>query len=196
MFLVLAGLGIIASNLFKNTASPTGQLPNGRVATFNNQGNNQGITTMQTGNDGLNNIGNKELSEMLLPNELERMLISTDFSVPKRNPFVAVTPAPPIVKKVTVVVEPPPPVSIQASPQPPMMPALNLKFVGRVTEPNGNRMVFASLDENPVSLQIGQTLSNGFRVDAINDNAVELTYVSLGTTTRFDLPKPPIFDIR
>ena len=30
MLLVLAGLGMIASNLFKNTALPAGQLPMGR----------------------------------------------------------------------------------------------------------------------------------------------------------------------
>ena len=101
----------------------------------------------------------KKRADTPLPNELERMLISTDFSVPRRNPFIAVTPAPQIVKKVAVVTATPTPphVSIQASPQPPMMPPLNLKFVGRVTEPNGNRVIFASLNENPVSLQVGQT---------------------------------------
>ncbi len=198
MLLALAVLGMIASNLFKNTALPAGQLPNGQTI----NAKNQGITATQSpnaGNAGLDEAGNKKAFDAVLPTDLERMLITTDFSVGKHNPFVAVPPAPQIVKKVVAAPTPPPQQpqpSIQASAQPPMMPPLNLKFVGRVTEPNGNRVIFASLDENPVSLQVGQTLSNGFRVDAINDNAVELTYVSLGTTTRFDLPKPPIFDIR
>lgn len=171
---------------------PAGQLPNGQMI----NAKNQGITATQTASAGSGETGNKKASDAPLSTELERMLITTDFSVGKRNPFLAVPPATQIVKKVAVVPTPPPQPSIQASPQPPMMPPLNLIFVGRVTEPNGNRVVFASLNENSVSLQVGQTLSNGFRVDAINDNAVELTYVSLGTTTRFDLPKPPIFDIR
>jgi hypothetical protein len=192
MLLALAGLGMIASNLFRTTAMPAGQLPNGQMI----NAKNQGITATQTPSAGLAVTGNSKASDALLPTELERMLITTDFSVGKRNPFVAVPPAPQIVKKVAVVPTPPPQPIIQAAPQPPMMPPLNLKFVGRVTEPNGNRVVFASLNENPVSLNVGQTLPNGFRVDAIKDDAVELTYTLLGTTTRFDLPKPPTFDIR
>lgn len=192
MLLVLAGLGIIASNLLKSSALSAGQLPNGQVVNVNNQG----ITASQSASAGSSDIGNKKASDTPLPTELERILISTDFSVPKRNPFIAVTPAPQIVKKVVVAPAPPPQPSIQAQPQPPVMPPLNLKFVGRVTEPNGNRVVFASLNETPVSLNVGQTLPNGFRVDAIKDEAVELTYTLLGTTTRFDLPKPPTFDIR
>lgn len=192
MLLAVTGLGFIASNLFKTTALPAGQLPNGQVV----NANSQGITATQTASAGSSDIGNKKATVTPLPTELERMLITTDFSVIKRNPFVAVPPAPQIAKKIAVAPVPPPQPSIQAQPQPPMMPPLNLKFVGRVTEPNGNRVVFASLNENPVSLNVGQTLSNGFRVDAIKDDAVELTYTLLGTTTRFDLPKPPTFDIR
>jgi hypothetical protein len=192
MLLALGGLGIIASNLFKTTALPAGQLANGQVV----NANNQGITATQSASAGSGETGNKKASDTALPTELERLLISTDFSVAKRNPFVAIAPVPQIVKKVAIAPAPPPQPSIQAPPQPPMMPPLNLKFVGRVTEPNGNRLVFASLNELPVTLNIGQTLSNGFRVDAIKDNAVELTYTLLGTTTRFDLPKPPTFDIR
>lgn len=192
MLLALGGLGIVASNLFKTAAMPAGQLPNGQVV----NANSQGITATQTASAGSSDIGNKKATDTPLPTELERMLITTDFSVIKRNPFVAVPPAPQIVKKVVAAPIPPPAPSVQAQPQPPMMPPLNLKFVGRVTEPNGNRVVFASLNENPVSLNVGQTLSNGFRVDAIKDEAVELTYTLLGTTTRFDLPKPPTFDIR
>ncbi len=192
MLLALAGLGIIASNLFRSTALPAGQLPNGQTI----NAKNQGITATQTPSAESGETGNKKASDAPLPTELERMLITTDFSVGKRNPFVAVPPAPQIVKKVAVVPTPPPQSIIQASSQPPMMPPLNLIFVGRVTEPNGNRVVFANLNENPVSLNVGQTLPNGFRVDAIKDDAVELTYTLLGTTTRFDLPKPPTFDIR
>lgn len=183
---------MIASNVFKNSALPAGQLPNGQVV----NGNSQGITATQSATAGSRDTNDKKAGGTPLPTELERILITTDFSVPKHNPFVAIVPVPQIVKKVAVVFAPPPQPSIQVQLQPPMMPPLNLKFVGRVTEPNGNRVVFASLNENPVSLHVGQTLSNGFRVDAINDNAVELTYLSLGTTTRFDLPKSPIFDIR
>lgn len=192
MLLALAGLGMMASNLFRTTAMPAGQLPNGQMI----NAKNQGITATQSPSARSSETGNSKASDAPLPTELERMLITTDFSGGKRNPFVALPPAPQIVKKVAVVPTPPPQPNIQAAPQPPMMPPLNLKFVGRVTEPNGNRVVFASLNENQVSLNVGQTLPNGFRVDAIKDDAVELTYTLLGTTTRFDLPKPPTFDIR
>lgn len=196
MLLTLAGLGIVASNLFKTVGMPAGQLPNGQMI----NANNQGITATQTANTGVSDSGNKKAIDTPLPTELERMLISTDFTVAKRNPFVAITAAPAaapqIVKKAAVSPAPLPEVAVQASPQPPMMPPLNLKFVGRVTEPSGNRVVFASLNDLPVTLNVGQTLTNGFRVDAIKDDVVELTYTPLSTTTRFDLPKPPIFDIR
>lgn len=196
VLIVLAGLGMVASNLFRTTVSPLGQLPNGQVI----NANTQGITATQSASAGLGDISNKKLPDMPLPTELERMLITTDFSVPKRNPFVAIMPPQPTVnaaKKLAVV-----PITVAqtaveaASPQPPMMPPLNLKFVGRVTEPNGNRVVFASLNDLPVTLNVGQTLTNGFRVDAIKDDAVEFTYTALGTTSRFDLPNPPTFDIR
>lgn len=194
MLLVLAGLGIIASNLFKTSALPLGQLPNGQII----NANNQGITATQTASAAASDSGNKKAFDTPLPSELERMLITTDFSVVKRNPFVAIAPAPvpQITKKTPVTTPLPPQASVQASPQPPMMPPLNLKFVGRVTEPSGNRVVFASLNELPVTLNVGQTLTNGFRVDAIKDDVVEFTYTALGTTSRFDLPKPLTFDIR
>lgn len=195
MLLVLAGLGVVASYLFRTATSPLGQLPNGQMV----NANTQGITATQSASAGSTDISNKKLSDMPLPTELERMLITTDFSVPKRNPFVTIMPPPPPSKITIKVVDAPvtlPQTTVQASPQPPMMPPLNLKFVGRVTEPNGNRMVFASLNDLPVTLNVGQTLTNGFRVDAIKDDAVEFTYTALGTTSRFDLPTPPTFDIR
>lgn len=196
MLLALGVLGIVASNLFKTTSLSTGQLPNGQII----NANTQGITATQTAGADASDISSKKTADTPLPTELERMLITTDFSVVKRNPFVAIEPppAPQIAKKPMPVTAPslPAPASVQASPQPPMMPPLNLKFVGRVTEPNGNRVVFASLNELPVTLNVGQTLTNGFRVDAIKDDVVELTYTPLSTTTRFDLPKPPTFDIR
>jgi hypothetical protein len=123
-----------------------------------------------------------------LPNQLERTVLE----MAKRNPFIAFIPSPPPV----VVKKAPPSSVVQAPVAPPMAPPLNLRYVGRVIEPDGKRVVFASLNDAPLTLTAGQLLSNGYRVDAIKDDVVELTYPPLNTTARFDIPRPPTFDIR
>jgi hypothetical protein len=197
VILALGGLGILAANLFKPATIPSGQASTEQMV----NANNQGITATQLAqaNGKASNSSDKTAINLQLPTQLERELVSTDFSVAKRNPFVAVTEAVQITKKVIIapVVAPAPPqATIQAPPSPPLAPQLNLRFIGRITEPNGKRVVFANMNDNPLTLTEGYVLPNGFRVDAIKEDAVELTYTPLNTLARFELPKSPIFDIR
>lgn len=191
LFLALLGCGILAVNFLKKSTTTTAQAPDGRQLMNIRQGSLPANFPIQ-GPATNAQVTNQAENNRPLPNDLERFVLEIDTS--KRNPFAAVVEAP-MVKKIKT----PAPVvqaTVQPAPQPPMMPPLNLKFVGRLTETNGMRLVFASLNEAPVTLAVGQTLSNGFRVDAINDNAVEFTYIALNTTAKLDLPKPPIFEIR
>ena len=87
----------------------------------------------------------------------------------------------------------PPPVMAAPVPSPPQ---LNLRFMGRMTNPDGQQVIFATLAESPVTLSVGQELANGYRVDSITDRAVQLSYPVLGTTARLDLPEPPKYEIR
>jgi hypothetical protein len=126
-----------------------------------------------------------------LPSEIDRSILEQA----KRNPFIAAV-LPQEKPKVIAVTVPPPPVAQPTVAAKPMAPLVNLSFVGRVIEADGQRAIFANFNNETLRLTVGQILPNGFRVDAINDEAVELNYPPLNTTARFDLPKPPPFEIR
>jgi hypothetical protein len=138
---------------------------------------------------GFSALPNAAITAKQLPSEIDRFMLEQA----KRNPFVATVP--PVVKPKAVPVPPPPVVQPIVAAQP-MAPLLNLSFVGRVLEADGQRAIFANFNNETLRLTPGQVLPNGFRVDAINDDAVELTYPPLNTTARFELPKPPPFEIR
>lgn len=109
-----------------------------------------------------------------------------------RDPFVVWTPPPPVViakpaPVVPVVVAPPPP------PQP---PPHNLTFAGRMTAPDGSQLVYVNSGNTSLTLVAGQTLPNGYRVESITAQAVELSYPPMNTTARLDLPAPPKYEIR
>jgi hypothetical protein len=78
----------------------------------------------------------------------------------------------------------------------PTAPVLDLRFAGRMTAPDGGLLVFATLGDLPITLFVGQSLPNGYRVDRISERVVELSYPALGTTARLDLPEPPKYEIR
>ncbi|WP_036838125.1 hypothetical protein [Polaromonas sp. CF318] len=104
-----------------------------------------------------------------------------------RDPFALVAPPAP------AVIAPKP---VQAAPPPPSPPPLNLRFTGRMTAPDGSQIVFVAVGDTTLSLSVGQTLPNGYRVNAIHDRAVELSYLPMNFNTRFDLPAPPTYEIR
>jgi hypothetical protein len=130
-----------------------------------------------------------------LPEQLERDTLEAA----KRDPFSVVAPPPVTSAPQKLPPAPPPivPVPAPAMAAPvPMAPPLNLRFMGRMTSPDGQHMIFASLAESPVTLSVGQELPNGYRVDSITDRIVQLSYPALGTTARLDLPEPPRYEIR
>ena len=114
-----------------------------------------------------------------------------------RDPFVLEVP-PAMAARAIKPVAAPPMVQLAAPvpPPPPLAPALNLRFVGRMTGPEGVQSIYASIGETPVTLSVGQSLSNGYRVDAIKERVVELSYPPLNTTTKLDLPEAPAYEIR
>ncbi|MDP2369377.1 hypothetical protein [Rhodoferax sp.] len=120
-----------------------------------------------------------------LPQTIERPALEAA----SRDPFVATPvpqPAPVALPVAPVVLAPPPPTP----------PPLNLRFAGRMTGPDGAAQVFVLLGETSLSASIGQTLPNGYRVEAITARAIELSYPSLNSTARLDLPDPPQHEIR
>jgi hypothetical protein len=118
-----------------------------------------------------------------LPATLERPALDAA----SRDPFALVAPPAPAV---TV------PKPVQAAPPPPSPPPLNLQYAGRMTAPDGSQVVFVAVGDTTLSLSVGQTLPNGYKVTAIHDRALELSYLPMNFDTRFDFPAPPTYEIR
>jgi hypothetical protein len=118
-----------------------------------------------------------------LPMQLDRPMLEQA----SRDPFAALLPPAPVqlVKKPPVV-----------APSVPTPPPLNLRFTGKMTAPDGSQLIFVTYGDTPMSLSLGQTLPNGYKVLAINERAVELNYQPLNFTARLDLPDPPRYEIR
>jgi hypothetical protein len=126
-----------------------------------------------------------------LPAELNRpaLVAST------RDPFVlTASPAPMVIKP--VLSAPPAALPAAVQPSPPSPPPINLSFAGRMTAPDGSQILYISYGDAPLALAVGQILPNGYRVDAITAQAVELSYPPSNTTARLDLPAPPKYEIR
>lgn len=120
-----------------------------------------------------------------LPVRIERSMLPPA----TRDPFVmAPPPAPPASKQPQPVNIPPPP--------PPSPPAVNLSFIGRITAPDGKEVIYLAYGDASMPIAVGQTLANGYKVEAITGTAVELSYPSLNATTRIELPPPPKYEIR
>jgi hypothetical protein len=104
-----------------------------------------------------------------------------------RDPFAIVAAPVPVIAA---------PKLVQAAPPPPSPPPLNLQFTGRMTAPDGSQVIFVALGDTTLSLSVGQTLPNGYRVNAIHERSVEFSYVPMNFNTRLDLPAPPTYEIR
>lgn len=102
----------------------------------------------------------------------------------------------------TLVPPPAPPAPKQsqqlsaAHPPPPPPPPVNLSFSGRITTPEGKEVIYLAYGDVSMPIAVGQTLPNGYKVDAITEKSVELSYPSLNVSTRLELPQPPQYEIR
>jgi hypothetical protein len=129
------------------------------------------------------NASQPPTSSRQLPVELVRNALTAA----KEDPFVSDAPPAPVA-----IALPPPKREVP----PPSPPPLDLKFVGRMTAPDGSQTLLAMSGEVVLSLIVGQTLTNGYRVSSVNENFVDLSYLPLNFNTRFDLPTAPKHEIR
>lgn len=139
--------------------------------------------------------GSMALAVIALPTRIEREALEPAL----RDPFMAYAPpAPPQPKAKPIIKAAPPPVfnappAAVAAPSP---PPLNLRFMGQMTAPNGDRSVYVASGDSTVLLTQGQTLSNGYQVTSISERQVNFTYTPLGYTTQLSLPEAPRYEIR
>jgi hypothetical protein len=86
--------------------------------------------------------------------------------------FLPPPPAPtPVDRSVATVVVPPPPA--------PVAPPFPFRYLGRMTGIDGTTGVYIASDQELLQVRAGQLVAGGFRVDAIDDKQIALTYVPL-----------------
>lgn len=115
-----------------------------------------------------------------------------DIQPAKRDPFergpVAVAPPPLPPMEVVAPVEAIPLRS--AAPSSPV-----LVYAGRMRTPEGRWLVMAQMEVgNPVTLEVGKTLGNGYRVERISDHAVELLNPQTQNLMQMAVPAAPRFE--
>ncbi len=110
----------------------------------------------------------------------------------ERDPFATLVPKPDVAA-LQLPIPPAPQIAVTQRPAP---PPLDMRFTGRMTAPDGTQIVFVAFGDMNLSITAGQTLPNGYRVDAIGERLVELSYPPLSTTARLDLPESPKYEIR
>ncbi|RFO98329.1 hypothetical protein DIC66_00020 [Rhodoferax lacus] len=92
---------------------------------------------------------------------------------------------------------PPAPVMVVAQPPaPPEPPPLNLAFAGRMTAPDGSKVVYVTMGETALVLAPGLELPNGYKVTQINARSVEFSYAALNRTARLDIPPAQKYETR
>jgi len=83
---------------------------------------------------------------------------------------------------------PPPPPSA-SKPPPPSPPPLQFKYLGRVVEGDETR-VFLVLAERNYIVKPGENIDSQYRVDAVNDHAITLTYLPLNAKQMLAIAGP------
>lgn len=83
----------------------------------------------------------------------------------------------------------PPPPPAPSKPPPPSPPPLQFKYVGRVTEGDETR-VFLALAERNYIVKPGENIDGQYRMDAVSDHAVTLTYLPLNAKQMLAIAGP------
>jgi hypothetical protein len=83
---------------------------------------------------------------------------------------------------------PPPPPSA-SKPPPPSPPPLQFKYLGRVVEGDETR-VFLVLAERNYIVKPGENIDSQYRVDAVNEHAITLTYLPLNAKQMLAIAGP------
>lgn len=105
---------------------------------------------------------------------------------PQRDPFAPVLPPapptpPPVAATEKPFVGPPAPVA-------PTPPALTHRYLGRMTTPTGEAMVFLASPSRTVAVKAGDRLDDGYVVESVNDHSVQLIHPSFDVRVAIPLP--------
>jgi hypothetical protein len=120
---------------------------------------------------------------------LPASLPAWSIDVARRDPFAVYSPTP------SPAPAEPPPVKKPQRPLPPAeprpaAPAVTYRFLGRMLTPDGQMITLLGRDEQSIEIKSGQMLDDGYKVEAITDQAVRLVYPPLGTVVEVAIPQP------
>lgn len=112
----------------------------------------------------------------------------------RRNPFGADAPSPSVAKAASapaskLVVPQPPPVLVAAPPGAPAAAPFGYRYLGRMIDPQGQRVIYLARGENVLAVQPGTNLNDGYTVESITDSTVEV--VNSATQQRHTIAIPP-----
>ena len=101
----------------------------------------------------------------------------------------------PFAQPVAVPTLPPPavpavPAALVAS-APPAAPAVEYRYFGRMTSPDGQLTTLLARGDSVVAVSAGMPLHDGYVVQGVSAEAVRLTYPPLGTVVDIPIPPPP-----
>lgn len=113
---------------------------------------------------------------------LPSRLPDRDMDAGQLDIFTPVTPPPPPSPP------PPPPASPAPPPPAPSPPQMNWRALGSMVTPDGERLVWLAKGNDELTVKPGTTLDDGYVVQSVDDQAVVLSYPSIGTMTRIPLP--------
>lgn len=99
------------------------------------------------------------------------------------DPFVGVQPPPPPPPK-------PQPVPVAEAPPPPAptAPPLSYRYLGQMVDPSGKRLVYLGKGDKDVLVAVGTQLDEGYVVEAIAADGIQLHYPPLDMRAVINIP--------
>lgn len=82
------------------------------------------------------------------------------------------------------------PAAVLAAPAAPPPPPLTYQFIGRMTTPAGQTLVMLSSGSEVIVASEGQALDNGYRIERVTAEAVQVIHAELGLRHSIPLPVP------
>jgi hypothetical protein len=113
----------------------------------------------------------------------------------RRSPFGADAQAVPVAKAVEpsppklVVAQPPPAAVVQPAALQVAIAPFTYRYVGRVVDPQGQRVIYVARGDTVVTVEQGTSLSEGYTVESISESSIEV--VNTATKQRHTIAIPP-----
>lgn len=75
---------------------------------------------------------------------------------------------------------------------PPAPPAINYRYLGQMTDPDGKKLVYLARADKDVQVSTGTRLDEGYTVEAITAEGVRLFYAPAGARVTIPIPPAPV----